>query len=189
MPLSRILEPRTVRGSAGRLLILLPFIGLVLGFGSWCLASWKPGDLQREAGAFHEARVAAASGNVTLQITVTGFRAGSLDDLSGFDVPLGDHKKVPHYVWFTAKLASGIYHTKDPFPITADQWGAVSSDGTTLRGVLLSGQLQPCPQIDTERLAAGEPAEGCFMVFNETGRALAEASLKLGSGEIRGWNF
>lgn len=189
MPLSVNLDPSPVRRSGGGLLILILLIALILTFSTWCLHTWSPGDGARQAGAFQEVQVAAGSGYASLNITVSGFRAGTTEDLSGFDIPSGERDKVPYYVWFTATSASGLYTVQDPLPIAADKWGAVSSDGKTLKGVLITGELQSCPQIDTGRLAAGEPTEGCFVVFNETGHLLTEASLNLSSGEIRAWRF
>lgn len=177
------------QGSIVRLLVLIPLIAGVLVFVGWCVESQKQGDRGHLAGAFQEVQVAAGSGNVTMNITVNGFRAGSVDDLYGFKVPPGDRDKIPYYVWFTAKVTSGSFKPEDPFPIVSDQWGAVSSAGETVKGVRLGAELQPCPQINTERLSGGEPAEGCFMVFSETGQKLVAASLNLDGHETSRWNF
>lgn len=183
------LDVPPARRSGGRLLVLTIFITLIFAYATLWLQIWKPGDGTRRAGTFQDVQVATGSGPVTFQITVSGFRAGSTADLSGFNIPAEHQEKTPHFVWFTVKSMSGNYSAKDPFPIAADQWHAISSDGNTLRGVLLRGELQPCPHVDTALVAAGESSEGCFMVLLETGHHLTQASLNPGGGETRAWTF
>lgn len=189
VPLNVNVHPLPVRGSLLRLVILIALIAGGLVFAGWCIESGSQEDAEQQAGVFEEVQLITGSANLTVRITVSGFRAGSIDDLSGFNVPPGERDNIPYYVWFSAKLTSGSYNPRDLFPITAGQWSAVSSAGTTLRGVRLGGELQPCPQINTERFSTGAPAEGCFMVFNETGQNLAEASLNLDGREISRWRF
>lgn len=183
-----VVRPR-VQDSVVRLLVLIPLIAGFLVFVGWYVQSGTQEGRGHLAGLFQEVQIAAGSGKVTMNITVNGFRAGSVDDLYGFKFLPGDRDKTPYYVWFTAKVTSGSFKPEDPFPIMSDQWGAVSSVGETLKGVRLGAELQPCPQINTERLSAGEPAEGCFMAFSETGQELVSASLNLDGHETYRWNF
>lgn len=176
-------------GSVGRLRILILLTAGALLAVSWFLASRIPADQGSRAGAFQEVQVQAGSGKATVQITVTGFRAGNIDDLHGFSLPSEARSKIPYYVWFTARLTSGSVNGEGSFPIAGDHWRAVSSAGKALYGVRLEGELQPCPHIKMERLSAGEPAEGCFMVFNDTTGELSGASLNVEDREPVRWRF
>lgn len=128
-----------------RLLILLPLIALVLVLAPLYIESRTVADRGRQAGASQDVQVAAGSGNVTLKITVTGFRVGSLEDLFRFRCFPDFQNKNPYYIWFKAKVTSGSLSPQESFPIEGGQWGAVSLEGPTLNGVRLSGDLQPCP--------------------------------------------
>lgn len=181
-------DESSARGSLRPLWILLLLItGTLLG-ASWLLAR-IPADQGSRAGAFQEVRASAWSGKATIQISVTGFRAGTIDDLHGFTIPSEARSKIPYYVWFTARVTSGSVNGESSFPIAGDQWRAVSSNGKALTGVRLEGELQPCPHLKMGRLTAGEPAEGCFMVFSDTSGELAGASLNLQDLEPLRWRF
>lgn len=141
------------------------------------------------AGTFQQVQVATGSENVSLKIAVTGFRVGSLEDLSKFDVPAEFQNKTPYYIWFKAKVTSGSLKTEHPFPIKGNQWSVLSAGGETLNGVKLEGDLQPCPHISSSQLSAGEADEGCFLVFNGTRENLAVASLNLDNQPVSSWRF
>lgn len=182
-------EPARGRGSIVPLLVLIAVAAGILAFVAYFIESRAAEDRGRQAGTSAEVQVDAGSEKATLKITVTSVRPGSAEDLASFDIPAEAQDKIPHYVWFRSKVTSGSLNREEPFPITMDQWEAVSSGGETLKGIPLDADLQPCPRISTEQLSAGETDEGCFMVFNEAGKTLKSVALHLGGGEIIRWRL
>lgn len=177
------------RAAVVRLLVLIPLMVGILVVGADYIKSLAADSLGSQAGTPRDVQVIAGSEKMTLRIAVTSVRPGSIDDLNRFDIPAEDQDKIPHYIWFRSKITSGSLHSGEPFPITVDQWEAVSSGGETLQGIPLGGDLQPCPQISNQKLSAGEADEGCFMVFNEAGNSLTSVSLHLVGGESIRWRF
>lgn len=172
-----------------RVLLLLSLVAGIVAFVANYLESRAAEDRGRQVGSSAEVRIGDGSQKATLKIAVTNVRPGTIEDLAGFDVPVKDQDKIPHYIWFRSKITSGSLNPEEAFPITSDQWEAVSSGGETLKAIHLGGDLQPCPRISNERLLDVESDEGCFMVFNEAGKSIQSVALNAPSGEIIRWRF